>query len=75
MSNDHDLMALGFVVGDSGELLAPSDSDITLTPIDGGFFRLKVLLADGASIACVVSVRALKIELPLPVAAKHEGAA
>ena len=64
MSNDHDLVELGFVVGDDGTLVATSAS-ITLTPIDGGpiagdFFRLKVSLPDGNSIVAVVSALAIR---------------
>ena len=63
MSNERDLMALGFEPDDDGsELLAPSDSLVGLTPIDRQCYRLKIYLADGTTVACVVSARAIRIE-------------
>jgi hypothetical protein len=52
---------LGFARASDGTLVAPSDSDITLTPTDGNFYELRITLADGNAVIAVLSKSALKI--------------
>src|SRR5262249_22207568 len=59
VSNDHDLVELGFVVG-AGSLQAPATSTTVLVPT-GNFYELRITLADGNSIVAVLSKSAVKI--------------
>jgi hypothetical protein len=59
---EHELTALGFVSHEDGTLVAPGDSDITLAPTDGNFYRLTISLADGTSVMAVLSKAALKLD-------------
>jgi hypothetical protein len=56
---DATLVALGFVQGDDGVLVTPSNSVVTLTPI-GAFYELRISV-DGNAVTAVLSKTALKI--------------
>jgi len=61
MTDIDTLQGLGFSVDDSGVLVAPKDSRVSLTPI-GTFFELKIHLSGGGTtIIAVLSKSALKI--------------
>jgi hypothetical protein len=58
------LTALGFASDEDGTLVAPGDSDITLTPT-GEFFELRIRLGDsGISVVAVLAKRAVKKDQP-----------
>jgi hypothetical protein len=54
------LLALGFVRGDDGKLVAPSNSVVTLTPTYD-FVELRIGLANGSAVTAVLHKSALKI--------------
>jgi hypothetical protein len=50
----------GFAHADDGVLFAPLDSVVSFMPV-GGFFELKISLADGNAVTAVLSKTAIKI--------------
>jgi hypothetical protein len=60
MSDRDSLLAVGFVAGNDGALVAPATSRVKLVPI-GQFYELRVTLADGNALVCIVSKSALKV--------------
>jgi hypothetical protein len=59
-SRDGVLAALGFVRGNDGTLMAPSNSRTTLAPT-GQFYELRISLGDGNAVVAVMSKAAVKI--------------
>jgi len=57
---DATLAALGFVRGDDGVLVAPTDAAVSFAPV-GQFYELRISLADGASVSAVLSKTAVKV--------------
>jgi hypothetical protein len=55
------LVALGFVPGANGALIAPADSTVMFTPLEGGFLRLRIALDSGVAVLAVLAEGALKV--------------
>jgi hypothetical protein len=62
--SDRDLIAIGFVADGNSTLRAPIGSVVTLTPVDGHFYRLAIAVPGGAELFCVVPAAALKTSKP-----------
>jgi hypothetical protein len=57
---DRTLQALGFVAGDDG-VLSIRETSVTLTPVDGHFYRLEIALPHGNVLTIHVAKNALKV--------------
>jgi hypothetical protein len=55
------LVALGFTLSANGALIAPADSTVTFTPLEGGFLRLRIALDSGVAVLAVLAEGALKV--------------
>ena len=60
MSDRDSLLAVGFVAGNDGTLVAPATSRVRLVPI-GQFYELRISMGDGNAIVAVLSKSAVKI--------------
>jgi hypothetical protein len=63
MSERNDLLALGFNVDDDGTLRI-RNVNVSLTPLDGRFFRVAIALPHGDVLSCIIPRAALKTIAP-----------